>query len=69
MNPHHSKEFKRMHADNKLKVQRPIGTAIDINGYWLWGGVEIQASVATEKHDLGNGTFIDLKSGEVFSRN
>lgn len=57
-----------MHELRAQRHKKPVlGTAIALpSGWWLWNGVEWPRSEHTQLFHFQNGTYMNLKTGEVF---
>ncbi|WNM70257.1 hypothetical protein [Myxococcus phage Mx1] len=53
-------------AQKKMKPRPCIGVALHVKNYWLWAGQSFPSGSGC--HDLGNGTEINLGTGEVFTK-
>ena len=51
---------------SRSDANRHLGRASDMGETWLWGGKRIPKSSNTVLKNLDNGTYIDLKTGDIF---
>jgi hypothetical protein len=65
-----TEKFRKAIAEFRNHRQNPrapaVGTAVALDdGYWLWGGIEVKGQRPGDIWDFGNGTYLDLDTGEV----